>query len=135
VGAIDGEKLGMQADDSERSREGHGTSGSIATEALAAICIEVNHLKIIVRMGPDEDQAVGTNSKLSVTKGCDKAQIAKIPVCKTVVHHHKIIACALVLEKGNFLWSAHRLKVSKCIMIIRNNASSSARLFKTADNR
>ena len=86
-------------------------------------------------MGSDQDQAVSTNTKLSVTKESDKAQIAKIPACKTVVYHHKIIACALVLEKGSFLRSAHHLKVSKSIRIIRNNASSLACLLKTADNQ
>ena len=73
VGAIDREKLGMQADDSEKMCEGNGTSSTIATKALATVCVEINHLKIIVCMGPDEDQAVCTNSKLSVTKGCDEA--------------------------------------------------------------
>ena len=66
-------------------------------------------------MRTNQNQAVGTNAKLSITKSCDEVQISKIPMRNTVVHHHKVVACALVLEKGNFLWSAHRLKVSKCI--------------------
>jgi hypothetical protein len=52
-------------------------------------------------MGTDQNQPISTNAKPTVTEGRDVRNIAEIPSRLAIVHHHKVIACALVLVKGN----------------------------------
>jgi hypothetical protein len=93
----------MLGDDSEKSREGYCAASPISTETLAAVGIEIDHFKVVVRMGADQNQPIGSDPKLPVTEGLHQLDIGQVPVGSPIIEHHKVIAGALVLVKAHVL--------------------------------
>jgi hypothetical protein len=89
--------------DSEKRRECYCAASPISTEALAAVGIEIDYFKVVIYMGANQDQPIGSNPKLPVAEGLHQLDIGQVPVGGPIIEHDEVIAGALVLVKAHVL--------------------------------
>ena len=77
----------------------HRTSAAIATQALAAVCIMVDHLKVVSKMCSDHDEPISPYPQAAVTQLLDQLGSVGAQHTRPVVNDDKIIASALIFVK------------------------------------
>ena len=98
---VNSNKPAMLADHAEVFRKGNNATPAVAAHrTFAAVGVKINHPEIEIRHVFQQNEPVRPDAETPVAQACDQRYIRCIREnAGAVVHHHKIVAGALVFMK------------------------------------